>query len=356
MDLRARIRGCLLGGAVGDALGAPIEFHDLAAIVRAHGPGGLREFVPAYGRTGAITDDTQMTLFTVEGLIRAHVRRVERGICHPPGVVHHAYFRWFATQRVKTVVHDVEAFLETPGPDGWLVGHRALWSRRAPGNTCLSALSVTPQQYGRPAANDSKGAGGIMRIAPVGLVYPVGDAFEAGGGIAALTHGHPTGILASACFAELIAQIVAGRSLHEAIEAARAPLGSAAEAGEVTTAIDRALSLAARAPVPSIGVVEELGGGWIAEEALAIALYCALVSKDFEDAIVLAVNHGGDSDTTGTLVGHLLGALFGDSVIPARWLEPLELRDVIEELAEDLSAVADETFDAEAATAKYPGW
>src|SRR5215469_1142760 len=91
-------RGCLLGGAVGDALGAPVEFMSYANIVREFGPEGIRDFAPAYGRLGAITDDTQMTLFTAEGLLRAYVRGCLKGICHPPSVVHHAYLRWLITQ------------------------------------------------------------------------------------------------------------------------------------------------------------------------------------------------------------------------------------------------------------------
>ena len=70
-SLTSRCRGCLLGGAVGDALGAPVEFMRHSQIVARFGPGGVRDFAPAYGRTGAITDDTQMSLFTAEGLLRA---------------------------------------------------------------------------------------------------------------------------------------------------------------------------------------------------------------------------------------------------------------------------------------------
>jgi hypothetical protein len=75
---------CLLGGAVGDALGAPVEFLSLAQIRSHFGSAGIRDFAEAYGRVGAITDDTQMTLFTAEGLLRATVRGHERGGCHPP--------------------------------------------------------------------------------------------------------------------------------------------------------------------------------------------------------------------------------------------------------------------------------
>ena len=66
-----RYRGCLLGGAVGDALGAGVEFMSLDEIRGRYGPAGVTGYVPCYGRSGAITDDTQMTLFTAEGLLRA---------------------------------------------------------------------------------------------------------------------------------------------------------------------------------------------------------------------------------------------------------------------------------------------
>ena len=94
LDVSIRCRGCLLGGAVGDALGAPVEFKTYAQIIAQFGVGGIRDFAPAYHWIGAITDDTQMTLFTAEGLLRACVRYNQRGICHTPTVVHHAYLRW----------------------------------------------------------------------------------------------------------------------------------------------------------------------------------------------------------------------------------------------------------------------
>jgi ADP-ribosyl-[dinitrogen reductase] hydrolase len=86
-----RYRGCLLGGAVGDALGAPVEFLRRKEILRQFGPEGIAAYQSAYGRLGAITDDTQMTLFTAEGVLRAYVRGALRGICHPPSVIEYAY-------------------------------------------------------------------------------------------------------------------------------------------------------------------------------------------------------------------------------------------------------------------------
>ena len=87
---------------------------------------------------------------------------------------------------------------------------------------------------------------------------------------------------------------------------------------------------------PSPEDVESLGEGWVAEEALAIALFCALVAPDFESALRLAVNHGGDSDSTGAIAGNLLGASLGEAAIPPRWLPLLELREEILRLAEEL--------------------
>lgn len=66
---------------------------------------GIADYNYAYGRRGAITDDTQMTLFTVEGMLRAIVRGRERGICHPPSVIHLVYIRWLHTQGEKSVSH-----------------------------------------------------------------------------------------------------------------------------------------------------------------------------------------------------------------------------------------------------------
>jgi hypothetical protein len=95
-----RFAGCLLGGAVGDALGASVEFSTLAEILERYGPGGIQHYAFAYGRLGAITDDTQMTLFTAEGLIRTWTRLCAKGITTHIGVTRLAYLRWLATQGI----------------------------------------------------------------------------------------------------------------------------------------------------------------------------------------------------------------------------------------------------------------
>ncbi len=357
MDLRDRVRGCLIGGAVGDALGAPVEFLDLADIRRRFGPGGIAEYAEAYGRVGALTDDTQMTLFTGEGLVRAHVRQNLKGICAPEAVIQHAYLRWLLTQGVEP---RAEIATTEDWPDGWLVGERRLWSRRAPGNTCISALADTIK-LGERATNESKGCGTVMRVAPIGLVCRARDegrspAFELGEQASVVTHGHPAAIMGGGAFALLIAHLAEGLELRRAADAMIAYLGPIPGSGFVTRALDIAMRLVGDGDEPTPEKIESLGGGWVAEEALAIAIYCALVARDFEHGVRLAVNHSGDSDSTGSMTGQILGTAWGAEVIPARWLDALELRDVIERMADDLLAVRNGTLDAEAAWSSYPGW
>jgi ADP-ribosylglycohydrolase len=355
-QLASRVRGCLLGGAVGDALGGAVEFMSTAAIRSKFGPEGIQEYAPAYGRTGAITDDTQMTLFTAEGLVRAEVRLRGRGICNPTSVVHHAYLRWLATQGV-TVKASVAG---GDWPDGWLVAQRELWSQRAPGNTCLSALQAVDELCQLPN-NNSKGCGTVMRVAPVGVLSPVSGpdktwpAFELGVEVSRLTHGHPSGYYAGGFFAQLIAVLLAGVPLVDAIASASEPLRHRPDALEVLEAIEGAVRLAAGGK-PTPDRIESLGGGWTAEEATAIALYVALTVPELEEGVRVAVNHGGDSDSTGSLVGNILGATRGVEAIPRRWLDGLELRGVIDEVARDLASVVSGTFDFDAGARRYPGW
>jgi len=82
-----------------------------------------------------------------------------------------------------------------------------------------------------------------------------------------------------------------------------------------------------------------LGAGWIAEEALAIGLYCALVAPDVRRGLLLAVNHSGDSDSTGSTAGNLLGVMHGVDALPEDLLEQLEARDLIQQVAEDPASV-----------------
>lgn len=350
--------GCLLGGAVGDALGAPVEFLALGEIRARFGPAGITDYAPAYGRLGAITDDTQMTLFTAEGLLRADTRGRRKGICHPPSMVAHAYRRWLTTQG------EPGEFPYPEAGEGFLLDLPELHHRRAPGNTCLAAVRAGASGTIGEPINDSKGCGGVMRVAPVGLAArgDVGGAFMLGCEVAALTHGHPSGYLSAGFLAALIAALVDGSALDDAIARTRALLLGHPRHDETLNAIDAAVRLA-RGGVPTPEALATLGQGWIAEEALAIALCCALVAPDFRGGVALAVNHGGDSDSTGAIAGNILGAIWGRAAIPTAWLDDLELRATIEVVATDLHdrfglpRPSDTDHARELAIeSKYPGW
>ncbi len=333
-DPQDRYIACLLGGAIGDALGASVEFMSRDEIIDRFGPAGITDYAEAYGGKGTITDDTQMTLFTAEGLLRGQMRGVSKGVTDFGHTVANAYLRWLATQGYES--SSVELNL-----DGWLFEKRALHNQRAPGMTCLSALRDYP---GTPdiAGNDSKGCGGVMRVAPAGLFWwsfrqhiDVQRVYDDGCMCAGLTHGHPSGYLTGGVLAVVIFELLQGQSLPKALDTAKALLVTHLGHEETLTALDKAIELS-QSEIPHDIAIQELGQGWVAEEALAISVYCALVSETFEQGIVLAVNHDGDSDSTGAITGNILGVMLGTGAIPAGWLESLELRAVIESVALDL--------------------
>jgi len=231
-----------------------------------------------------------------------------------------------------------------------------------------------------------------MRMAPVGLMTwhkkegwrNADSAFLLGTELAAYTHGHPTGALTGGVLAVLVLALVDGASLPEALAAAKDLLQKMTEENsmidhydkgtqavcrrkdahkETLSAIEMAETLAASSMPPHEAIVK-LGQGWVAEEALAISIYCSLVARNFTEGVILAVNHDGDSDSTGSITGNLLGAVYGVKAIPPTWLAPLELREVINDLAEDLYAWRDwdigmyreHTELSQRIWRKYPGW
>lgn len=330
----SRMRGCLLAGALGDALGAPVEFLSLHQIREEFGPEGICQPEESYGRIGAVTDDTQMTLFTAEGLLRAHVLSALRGSGSFEGCVNHAYLRWLHTQGVQGSV-DVEP------RDGILLKCQELHAQRAPGHTCITALrSRSGKGDTARAVNDSKGCGGVMRAAPVGLYLSGANAdnrrvFELGCKSAALTHGHPTGQHPAGALAVMVAEALRGKSLHDAADCALEQVRSVSDSEETQKAMVRAVQFATSTHSAEECLVE-LGQGWIAEEALAIGLFCALRATSLAEGLLMAVNITGDSDSTGSIAGNLLGAERGVHEIPETWLRVLELRGLITEVADDL--------------------
>lgn len=328
-----RVRGSLLGGAVGDALGWPIEFLRLEQIRQRYGDDGVTGFLPqhAVDAPQQITDDTQMTLFTAEGLLRSQPG------ADPVPALRRAYLRWLQTQRQ-----------EEPAPyvDGWLASLPFLYATRAPGNACMSGLNqqargyLAPAPLGEPGPVNahSKGCGTVMRSAPFGLTGVGPDqAFTTAARAAQLTHGHPTGYLAAGAFAALIDRVVTGIELPIAVRETVDQLRAHPASAETVEALSRAVELSEG--TVSAERVEQVGEGWIAEECLAIAVYCALHAArtgDVRAALLLSVNHSGDSDSTGAVAGNLIGAVYGVSGLPTEWAAAVEGRDVLVGVADDL--------------------
>ncbi|MFD8082671.1 ADP-ribosylglycohydrolase family protein [Kitasatospora sp. NPDC059722] len=362
---RDRVRGTLLGGAIGDALGWPVEFQQLHQIRDQHGPDGVTGPPPA-ARPGTVevTDDTQMTLFTAEGLIRGFVRGWSGGGGSVPEAVHGAYRRWLLTQ-----YQPAPDAAPLPRPyDGWLLRQPFLYARRAPGNACLSGVSEhpvfePPARIGQPGPVNpgSKGCGTVMRSAPFGLARLGADqAFGLAVQCAQLTHGHPTGYLAAGAFAALVERLVNGTepwaAVGETVDQIRELPGSK----ETVQALARAVRVAQESE-PSAEAVERVGLGWIAEECLAIAVYSLLAATLDPDpvrtALLLSVNHSGDSDSTGAVCGNLTGAAYGAAALPPEWAGAVEGRAELLRVADDLLVLFGSRDPSHPALGgRYPAW
>ncbi|ALC29367.1 ADP-ribosylglycohydrolase family protein [Streptomyces bacillaris] len=349
-DFRSRVRGALLGGAIGDALGAGVDGLALEEIRAAHGPEGVTDYVPAHGRRGAVTALTQLTLFTVDGLIRAQVRR-DTGAWHPPTDVHRAHLRWAATQ------HDW-------GPDerrkdnGWLAAEEWLYARRGPTRECLGGFGDTVMgTLERPKNPTARDAGALTRSAPFGLLvgWEPQLVLQLAVECAAQTHGHPAAQLAAGAFAVLVHGLARGETLDGSVQHVLALLTERPGHEPVTEALQQALG-SVRQGIPGPALIEALGAGDGAEEVLAVAVYCALVSEDVRHGLRLAVNHGGPSRATGSACGALLGALHGETALPPAWLAELEGRPTLLELADDFAMEMTQGPALHSPTAAAPGW
>ncbi len=407
-----RVRGCLFGGAVGDALGYPVEFLDEEEIFYQYGPEGIRQYhLDRTSGKALISDDTQMSLFTANGLLVGDTRGCMRGIrAWPRSYVAMAYQNWLDTQEITYKEGRGRPRVYGQKAISWLLDVPRLYRRRAPGSTCLDALrrrrkSSEPEDYIATPLNDSKGCGGIMRIAPLALNRhrDIRNMDYEAAQIAAITHGHSLGYMPAAVLAHIISRIVypevtpqkekteqenfesfsdksqteqensetfsdksqteqenpmtfsnksqtlqenpetfsnKPQTLREIVLEARDTVAAIFHGDkhlkELTDKIDLAIRLSANGSSDRDNI-RRIGQGWVAEETLGIALYCALRhQEDFSAGVTAAVNHKGDSDSTGAVTGNILGALLGYSAIADQWKDNLELAEVILEMADDL--------------------
>ncbi|MBQ6111707.1 MAG: ADP-ribosylglycohydrolase family protein [Synergistaceae bacterium] len=347
-----RVRGSLIAGAAGDALGYVVEFMGLGAIKNTYGENGITEydlkpkFLSQSGK-GFISDDTQMNLFTANGILM-HDANHDNTLAH---YVYLAYLDWMMTQTDtdRLMMQTYKRKKAKYTHHTWLYEIPGLHHRRAPGNTCMTALMSGEMGTIKAPLNDSKGCGGVMRAAPVALRYiPENDddirmIDTYGAEIAAITHGHDLGWLPAALLTHVIARVMQDCSLPDAIRDAQkvnqdlfSGIISQRHFDEMNDLLERALKLA-DSKHDDTDNIREIGEGWTGDEALAIALYCALrYPDDLSQALIVSVNHSGDSDSTGAVAGNIIGAMLGYDAIADKWKDNLELKNIILELSDDL--------------------
>lgn len=190
--------------------------------------------------------------------------------------------------------------------------------------------------------NESKGCGTVMRIAPVGLVFNHDReiAFKEGVKISAITHGHPSGYLTGGLLASIIADLSNDLGLETAISNGLEILKQWNKHEEVFERMNLAIDIHNRYRNKDLSNQEVmmLGEGWVADEAMAISLLCALhYPQDFRKAVLTSINHSGDSDSTGSITGNLVGLMVGQNQIPAEWKQNLMYKDIVVEIGTDLS-------------------
>ncbi len=331
-------RGCLVGGACGDAMGYPVEMMDWNQIRSAYGAGGITEFpVNAERKEALFSDDTQMAILTVDGLLWADKKAKERGVYAYTSSLFYCYQKWLYTQTGRFADKNYDFLL-----GGEILSNEELFSRRAPDKVCLSALEESVNgKYAtiQKPLNKNSGIGAVMRAAPIGLYFynDVKTAFRIGAESAAITHGHPDAYLPAGFLACLIAHLVCGKDLEAAILRALQELAQWPDHQNTKELIEKAISLAEQinrnegllnqSEMEMAGRIDlsAIGSGATGSEVIALALYCALRhTDDFKQAVLMAVNQGGNGDTVAAICGSILGTYLGISEIPYPWVNKVE--------------------------------
>ncbi|MBQ4051584.1 MAG: ADP-ribosylglycohydrolase family protein [Oscillospiraceae bacterium] len=327
-----RFRGCIIAGAAGDALGYAVEFDRLNTILKRYGSDGITEFELTDGKA-LISDDTQMTLYTLDGLFHGrasgdYIDSIDRN-----------YRDWLITQDGRGAPSKGKQSILNEIPE---MNHP-----RAPGNTCLSALYKAVHGSTKMPINQSRGCGGVMRVAPCGLYFKdIEKAAKTAAEAAALTHGHELGWLSAAAMAAMVNLAVwTDLPFYDLVDQAMAAVSrlwpDSAFLPVLNGLIEKAVDLSLSCETDR-DAIKQLGEGWTGDEALAIALFCVLRHPDdLESCLIAAVNHDGDSDSTGSIAGNILGARLGLSALPEKFRENLELYDILYGLSGKLCRYAE---------------
>lgn len=324
MKMSQQMKDILLAGAIGDAIGYKVEFKNYDEIVRTYGINGTQIENFDDNSTLIVSDDTQMTLFSLEALQKCY--SPENCMLKTSDIIRKSYDNWFLTQYNPKNVSFTNSELST---------FKSLHVQRAPGSTCLGALNNPKPK------NNSKGCGTIMRAVPFGFIDNFEHSLTVGGEIQSkITHHHPTASISAAFFSGLIH--LALYSTHNLIDATETitdhlinSYGN--DARETCNAVHDAkmMYFSTNNQTNHVENIHKLGGGWTAEEALAIAIYSVLVSNNFEECVNTSINHSGDSDSTGSLAAQLWTAYKGLPNKYQSWAKRLDIVDAFEFMISD---------------------
>ena len=337
----SKITGGMLGLAIGDALGYPVAHLTRPQILEQYGQNGIQGFDLSNG-FAIVSDDTQMAMFTANGLLLGRTRGCMRGVMGPyAGYLAIAYLDWCRTQHMPG---------QTDGyrPHTWLYGVEDLHHRRGPDPLCLHMLEA--RKIGTIETPEGRASSScvLARAIPIGLFFDPAQMAQAeidrlGAESAAITNGHPMGWLPAAVLVHIISRITYGDIkpkqlegvVQEAVRACSAQFSGYPD--EPMASLLRRAARLVHSGLSDAEALAKLGSGAAAEEVLAHAIYCCLkYPQDFEACIIAAVNHSGKSDAVGAVAGAISGALLGSEAIPAFFTDPLELRPELETLAQDL--------------------
>lgn len=304
MDPIERYRGCLLGLAVGDAVGTALEFTSPGTFqpIREMVGGGPFKLAP-----GQWTDDTSMALCLADSLLAC-------GGFDPADQMAR-YVRWWR-----------EGYLSSTGTCFDIGGTT---------HAALAAFERTGQPYSGPTDPRSAGNGSLMRLAPVPLFFaqqPV-EAIHRSADSSRTTHGARTAVDACRYFAALLVGALQGAAKEQLIGPYYTPVAGLWERDPLAEEIARIAAGSYRHRNPP----EIRGTGYVVH-TLEAALWAFFHGRDFRDGCLRVVNLGEDADTTGAVYGQLAGAFYGEAGIPAEWRRRLHMRDMIARLAQQLFA------------------
>lgn len=328
-------QGCLLGMAVGDAMGAPIDGKRYQEICQMYGPAGLLGYDSANG-LAEITSYSQVALFAANGLLVGSAR----GQSSSKDLLRYVTKALKEWARVQHLPGSPEKRV------CWLCHIPQMRRRRCMDPRTLDALTRDALGTPQSPANQGAGPGTLTAVIPGALFFQpermdFWDIGLLGAQTVALTHGDPVTYLSGALLAYAVAGIVHDRECDMETQFTNAAEAVSAQfpgqpAIKLQMLLQEAIALAKNPRVSQVQAMERLECN-TAAQVLAGAVYAVVSSNgDFDAAMITAVNHSGKSAAVGAVTGALLGAAQGEKALPEFYMDCLDCDSVIRELAADL--------------------